>query len=80
MNDDNTETQLADDIRNTIAIAYGYLWHVNTRDTKVHAARKMLRQMLLSNAGSVEEFSRLQKYGIDQAKLDGCVFNIESGP
>lgn len=80
MNNHNTEAQLADDIRNTIALAYGCLWHVNTRDTKVHAARKMLRQMLLSNAVSAEEFSHLQKYGIDQAKLDGCVFNIESGP
>lgn len=71
--DDNTEALLIDCMRSTMAVAWGYLWHITTFDQRVNGARKMLLDMIEASGLTPEEFHEIKRYGIQQAKADGCV-------
>lgn len=73
--DDNTEELLIDAMRSTMAVAYGYLWHITTSDKRVNGARKMLMQMIQASGLTEEKFRKVLKYGIQQAKNDGCILS-----
>lgn len=64
---------LIDAMRSTMAVAWGYLWHITTSDKRVNGARKMLLEMIQASGITSEEFREIKRYGIQQAKNDGCV-------
>lgn len=72
LDDDNTEAVLIDCMRSTMAVAWGYLWHITTFDKRVNGARKMLLDMIEASGLTPEEFHEIKRYGIQQAKADGC--------
>lgn len=74
--DDNTEEMLIDCMRSTMAVAWGYLWHITTSDKRVIGARKMLLDMIEASGLTPEEFHKIKTYGIHTAKAEGCVANM----
>lgn len=73
---DNTEEMLIDAMRSTMAVAWGYLWHITTSDKRVIGARHMLLDMIEASGLSPEEFHKIKTYGIHTAKAEGCVANM----
>ena len=70
--EDNTESMLIDAMRSTMAVAWGYLWHITTTDKRINGARNMLRDMIQASSLGPLEFQDIRRYGIQQAKADGC--------
>jgi hypothetical protein len=74
--DDNTEQLLIDAMRSTMAVAWGYLWHITTSDNRVVGARRLLLEMIEASGITPEEFHDIKRYGIQQAKQDGCAVKL----
>lgn len=73
---DNTEEMLIDAMRSTMAVAWGYLWHITTSDKRVIGARHMLLDMIEASGLTPEEFHQIKTYGLHTAKAEGCVANM----
>lgn len=56
---------------NAIAEAYGWLWHIVTSDTRIHAARILLRDKLSNDQRGA---------GIKQAKANGAYIRTQQMP